>query len=149
MTACISGTLIRGSVTFDLGLKHITRQVPRAPADLHNMNCFKCFVLKYEVCVIISVAELRHFGGAGSATRYRYCSSSQKNFKKWMYLYLIYCFSFILFTISKTSITLKPGLWIRIRIGSGFRDLCGSGSVLGIRIQGQENKEISVEKCTF
>jgi hypothetical protein len=26
---------------------------------------------------------------------------------------------------------------------------CGSGSVLGIRIQGQENEEISVEKCTF
>jgi hypothetical protein len=26
---------------------------------------------------------------------------------------------------------------------------CGSGSVLGTRIQGQENEEISVEKCTF
>jgi hypothetical protein len=38
-------------------------------------------------------------------------------------------------------------LWIRIRI----QWLCesGSGSVLGIRIQGQENEEISVEKCTF
>jgi hypothetical protein len=24
-----------------------------------------------------------------------------------------------------------------------------TGSVLGIRIQGQENEEISVEKCTF
>jgi hypothetical protein len=39
------------------------------------------------------------------------------------------------------------GLWIRIRI----QWLCGSGSVLGIRIriQGQENEDISVEKCTF
>jgi hypothetical protein len=35
--------------------------------------------------------------------------------------------------------------WIRIQ------GLCGSGSVLGIRIliQGQENEEISVEKCTL
>jgi hypothetical protein len=33
--------------------------------------------------------------------------------------------------------------WIRIK------RLCGSGSVLGIRIQRQENKEISVEKMHF
>jgi hypothetical protein len=33
--------------------------------------------------------------------------------------------------------------WIRIQ------RLCGSGSVLGIRIQGQENYEISVEKTLF
>jgi hypothetical protein len=32
--------------------------------------------------------------------------------------------------------------------GSGFSD-CGCGSVLGIRIEGQENEEISVEKCIF
>jgi hypothetical protein len=44
-----------------------------------------------------------------------------------------------------------PGLWIRI--GSGFSEFVDpdpyweSGS--RIRIQGQENKEISVEKCTF
>jgi hypothetical protein len=45
----------------------------------------------------------------------------------------------------------KAGLWIRI--GSGFSDFVDpdpywdSGS--RIRIQGQENEEISVEKCTF
>jgi hypothetical protein len=33
--------------------------------------------------------------------------------------------------------------WIRIQ------RLCVSGSVLGIQIQGQENEEISVGKCTF
>jgi hypothetical protein len=36
-----------------------------------------------------------------------------------------------------------PEDWIRIQ------RLCGSGSVLGIRIQGQENKEISVQKMHF
>jgi hypothetical protein len=45
----------------------------------------------------------------------------------------------ILFEINVSLI--KPGLWIRIQL------LCGS--VLGVRIQGQENEEISLEKCTF
>jgi hypothetical protein len=48
---------------------------------------------------------------------------------------------------------LKSGLWIRIRVVDPNPDwiriqwLCGSGSVLGIRIriQGQENEEISVD----
>jgi hypothetical protein len=36
-------------------------------------------------------------------------------------------------------------LWIRI----GIQRLCGSVSVLGIRIRGQQNYEISVEKMHF
>ena len=33
VTSLISSTLIRGMVTLDLGLKHMTLQVPLAPAD--------------------------------------------------------------------------------------------------------------------
>jgi hypothetical protein len=37
-----------------------------------------------------------------------------------------------------------------IRIGSGFSDFVDPDPYwVGIRIQGQENEEISVEKCTF
>jgi hypothetical protein len=40
---------------------------------------------------------------------------------------------------TKSLMTL-PGLWIRIRIGSVFNQVCGSGSVFGIRIRIQEGK---------
>jgi hypothetical protein len=46
-------------------------------------------------------------------------------------------------TLHKTRVVDPDPDWIRIQ------RLCGSGSVLGIRIQGQENEEISKEKCTL
>ena len=42
MTALISGWLIRGRVTLDLGLKHITLHVPRAAADLRELFFYFC-----------------------------------------------------------------------------------------------------------
>ncbi len=42
---------------------------------------------------------------------------------------------------SGTGSVLDPGLWIRIRIGSVFNWVCGSGSVFGIRIRIQKGKK--------
>jgi hypothetical protein len=53
--------------------------------------------------------------------------------------------NYFVFWLTKGWPEYRSGLWIRIQ------RLCGSRSVLGIRIriQGQENEEISVERCTF
>jgi hypothetical protein len=101
-------------------------------------------------------------GGLVSAlTKNRYwflkCSNWPFNFCEFLKFY--FCLKKLLFILTTgapnrilvrypvmstiRSCNLMAGLWIRIRIGSGFRRLCGSGSgsVLGIRIriQGQEN----------
>jgi hypothetical protein len=48
--------------------------------------------------------------------------------------------TFPILTASFYMAQLSPGLWIRIRIGSLFNRVCGSGSVFGIRIRIQEGK---------
>jgi hypothetical protein len=44
---------------------------------------------------------------------------------------------------------LFSGLWIRIRIGSGFNGVPGSGFGIRIRIQGQEKEENEEKILTF
>ena len=51
MTALISGWLIRGRVTLDLGLKHITLHVPRAAADLREL--FFTFATRFRINITL------------------------------------------------------------------------------------------------
>jgi hypothetical protein len=75
------------------------------------------------------------FAGSRSLTRGYGSGSATKNHQKNL--------QFANYDIKNTRVVDPDPDWIQIQ------RLCGSGSVLGIRIQGLENKEISVEKKHF
>ena len=58
MTALISGWLIRGRVTLDLGLKHITLHVPRAAADLREL--FFTFATRFRINITLEKKKQTH-----------------------------------------------------------------------------------------